>query len=87
MNDLKIGDLVSWESQSGGFSKKKIGRVFFIVPSFTQPPSKYSFPNFKFMYDGMPRNFKSYVIAVEDSKTGKGMTKLYWPLPQKLIKE
>ena len=69
---FKIGDLVQWESQSGGSRKKKVGRIVKIIPAKRHPGDllgKFSMSN----NYGLPRNHKSYLVQVGNS------IRLYWP--------
>lgn len=68
---FKVGDVVTWTSQSGGYSKTKTGTVLAIVPAGSSPvvPEGYR-ANSKAGY-GFGRSHDSYLIAV-----GKV---IYWP--------
>lgn len=74
MKEIKVGDLVEWESQSGGYSKLKRGEVMAVVEAGqwaheimkslglrTNSTAGY----------GIPRNHKSYIVKIGN----KG----YWP--------
>lgn len=66
---FKLGDCVYWESQAGGFTKKKIGVVDQVVPIGKIPNAKaYRILGTGF---GMSRNHESYAVKV--------VNVLYWP--------
>ena len=88
---MKIGDIVEWKSQAGGYSKRKLGKIVNIVPPH-KGPLKYiveakeatgaSFSSTAGY--GMSRDHESYVVHVP-SKTGKGKGTLYWPKVRNLL--
>ena len=79
---LKIGDRVSWESQSAGYWKKKKGVVAEIVP-IRGNPSPGAFPSLhRWSGCGLGRNHVSYVIVC-----GPCGGKVYWPRVSALKKE
>ena len=87
MNKFKVGDLVSWKSQSYGSITKKEGVICAVVPADSQPYDIISvtkkMSEFNRMFDGNPRPILSYLVEVP-SKSGRGRTKLYWPRAEKL---
>lgn len=79
---FKVGDRVTWTSQSQGSTTTKSGEIIAIVPAGSTPhrimlPDKYR--NCRCMYDGMRRDHESYIVAVIPGKTGKASPQLYWP--------
>lgn len=72
-----VGDAVSWESQAGGFSKRKEGVVVAIVPA-NEDTDGYVPDGMKVDASGWPRKHESYLVQVGNSKD------LYWPLVSKL---
>ena len=68
---FKVGDMVTWTSQSGSYSKTKTGTVLVIVPAGSRPvgPEGYR-ANSKAGY-GLSRYEDSYLIAVGHV--------IYWP--------
>lgn len=72
---FKIGDKVSWTSQSAGITRVKHGEVIHIVPPGERPPSMVG--------TGIARKHESYVVrAIADN--GSGRSRLYWPHVSKL---
>lgn len=71
-----IGQKVQWASQSGGYTKTKIGIIAEVVPAGMLP----SRDKFLYLYKsagiGMTRNYESYVVMVG--------TRPYWPRANKL---
>ena len=51
---MKLGDKVTWTSQSAGIVRTKIGIVVDVVPPHATPP--------KIKNPGKPREHESYVI-------------------------
>jgi hypothetical protein len=78
---MNVGDIVSWESQSGGFKTKKVGTIMAVVPAKSSAslfiPEGFAC-NSKLGY-GLSRDHESYLVKVK----GKGR-KLYWPLVKHL---
>lgn len=76
---MKVGDRVTWKSQSGGFTTTKTGEIVTVVPAGISPKTPVGFRcNSKFGY-GMAREHESYLVRVD----GKG-NRLYWPLVRHL---
>lgn len=78
------GDRVCWESQAGGAWKKKIGIIVAVVQPHAYPkdcvPMPRKFYNTAAMDGGgLPRDHESYLVEVNESKTGRGKPKLFWP--------
>ena len=88
---MKIGDIVEWKSQAGGYSKRKRGTIVNIVPPHKGP--------LKYIVEakeetgaafsstaghGMSRDHESYIVHVP-TKTGKGKGTLYWPKVRNLM--
>jgi len=71
MMRFKVGDMVTWTSQSGSYSKTKTGKVLAIIPAGDRPvvPEGYR-ANSKAGY-GMRRDHDSYMVAVDRV--------IYWP--------
>lgn len=74
MNTLpfKVGDQVTWTSQSGSYVKTKIGTVISIIPKGARP-SMEILPG-----AGWGRDHPSYLVSVP-GKTARAKGKLYWP--------
>jgi hypothetical protein len=66
---LKLGDQVTWSSQSGGVRKDKLGTVIEVIPPGAVPSGK----GF-----GGPRDHTSVLVEVTEGRTGK--KRRYWPL-------
>ena len=70
---FQVGNMVRWKSQSGGFSKEKIGEIVAELPHDTSPDQK-AFPD---LYPrgpnscGYGRPYESYVVKVGNRH--------YWP--------
>ena len=70
---FKIGDIVTWRSQSSSYYKTKIGNIKAVVPAGE------SAGNYGYQADMvLPRNHESYLVLVKN--------KLYWPRVCHLIK-
>lgn len=85
---LKIGDEVSWSSQSGGHIKSKFDKVIEIVREGGSPSSSLTEVGSIAFDFAKKRKFLSYVIEVPP-KTPASKPTFYWPLPHylKLIVE
>lgn len=80
MKTFRVGDLVTWTSQSSGSTMTKTGRIVVVLGPDSDPlwnpecnPKKHAATA---RYGGgIPRNHESYVVLVE-----KGRRRiLYWP--------
>lgn len=69
---MKLGDVVTWTSQAGGYSKTKEGVIVAVVPP-NGDPRDYIPAGLKLDGPGYPRSTESYLIRV------RSLTKLYWP--------
>ena len=93
---FKVGDTVTWTSQSHGSTKTKVGVVIHIVPKkmqlidvidkealeyYNTSAIRDSYYAYRYNY-AVYRNHESYLVAVSSSEKGK--PKLYWPLVNKL---
>ena len=67
---MGIGDIVSWTSQAGGFSKMKTGVIVDFVKPYSVPDEKYK------LHTLSMRKTTSYVVQVGN--------KYYWPHRSKL---
>lgn len=74
--EMKLGDIVKWQSQANGSTKVKVGKIVAVVPAGQNAvaPVGYSTKNLGF---GGPRNHESYLVAA-----GK---LIYWPRVSKLV--
>lgn len=92
--EFKVGDEVVWESQAGGSTRAKAGRVAFVV----QGGDKSGDAARKFIFDkvkagthrstfggGGYRPDVSYIVEV-DGASPKAKKVLYWPIAKKLEK-
>ena len=91
MEKFKIGDVVTWKSQSSGSTTRKVGKVVYIVNRKDTPfrTAKNKFPGHRRMFDGwrIPGSFgteRGYFVEVRDGKTDRAKPKLYMPYPDKL---
>lgn len=66
----KLNDIVTWESQSGSYSKIKTGSIVQIVQA-GERPSRVAFPDLYSSGCGFGRKGISYVVKVGN--------KHYWP--------
>lgn len=64
---FKVGDVVSWNSQAGGYWKVKTGTIVCVVPAGKQPPAD----KFERLVKTCGRSEESYVVDVSG--------KYYWP--------
>ena len=76
--DFRVGDSVTWTSQSSGYTRTKTGVIEEVVPSQWMPnrdqfPQLYRGPGV-----GAPRDHVSYVVRVA-GKTAKSAGTVYWP--------
>ncbi len=78
---MKLGDTVTWESQSGGYSKKKTGKIVVVISPNVDPGDVGArFPDELWLKNpGMPRSHESYLIHIP-TPSGRGRGKLYWPV-------
>lgn len=86
---FKIGDKVTWSSQSGGSTTSKTGIVVAIVqlgidPSRIQFLKGAGIATLSRRFDGGPRQEISYLVAVRPGKTDKSSPVVYWPRVQNL---
>lgn len=94
---FKIGDRVTWSSQSGGYRTDKTGTVVGIVPAGrrlgllkylqTVPDGK----DARAIYNtgpidgaGLARNHESYLVEVKTGKTDAAKKSIYWPRVSRL---
>ena len=88
MTPFKKGDHVTWSSQSGGYSKRKVGTVVSVIAARC-PVAEYNDDAVEetgargLDCPGMARDHESYIVHVP-TKTGRGKGKLYWPVVNKL---
>lgn len=88
--NFKVGDMVNWKSQSGGYSKRKQGKIVMVLVEKDCPANiaNHRFPHHKRMFDELSlpgRNTKkAYFVEVTGGKTEKAIPKLYMPYPSKL---
>lgn len=78
---LKVGDIVVWTSSSNGSTTQKTGVVEHVIPVRARLPQQVVN---EMRGAGGPRDDESYVVRV--GKTAKAKGKLYWPMPNKLVK-
>lgn len=78
---FKMGDMVSWESQSQGSLRKKLGLVIGIVPPNTRPDKGTYRQLWTGAGPGFSRNHESYIVNAQKVTKGKpsGSFRLYWP--------
>lgn len=75
---FRLGDTVTWTSQSAGVAKTKTGTVEEVVPA-KGTPSRERFPQlYRSAGVGLPRDHVSYVVRVP-GKTAKAAGTTYWP--------
>jgi hypothetical protein len=70
---FSVGDLVTWDSQSAGYLKKKSGIVVAVVPPRQRVNDCIPCGFVLKSVPGMPRQHESYLIRIGRS------TRLYWP--------
>lgn len=84
-HNFTAGDTVAWTSQSGGYTRTKVGIVEEVVPA-KGLPSRDRFPQlYRNAGVGLPRDHVSFVVRVP-GKTAKAAGTLYWPRVSGLIK-
>lgn len=66
---MKLGDKVTWSSQSGGYMATKTGEIIEVVPCDAVP---------RCAETTLPRGHESYVVMVRPAK-GNAKPKKYWP--------
>lgn len=76
---MKVGDIVTWKSQSSGTEKQKTGLVFAVISPGRDPSEApiISQRRYNIMFGGNPRNHESYLILVGGNERQYGA--LYWP--------
>jgi hypothetical protein len=74
---FKLGDKVTWQSQSGGWVATKTGEIVAVIKAGNRPDSK-KFPDLwnPSSPPGWSRDDESYVIRVQK---GPKSFKHYWP--------
>ena len=86
---FKVGDTVTWESQSNSRTTIKTGQVIAVLSPCERPDKKLgktALNDYTLMFDCCYNNLRkavSYLISVP-SKSGRGKPKLYWPLTKNL---
>lgn len=81
----RVGDCVTWESQSGGYTKSKTGGVVYVAPLIINKrlsPIQIAaddFPDHQRMFDGLTFPPGAVLVEVRDGKTDKAKPKLYMP--------
>jgi len=84
MEELEVGNKVTWVSQSQGFRKVKTGVVVKIYEPNSWIPSSEISTKYKVMFDYGYQIKKSYLVEVIESKKSK--PKLYKPILKHLRK-
>lgn len=80
---FRVGDFVTWTSQSQGSTKTKTGRV--VANQLTagdDRPVHYAvkhFPDHRLMFDGWSWETHGVLVEVYDGKTTRAKPKLYMP--------
>lgn len=76
---FKVGDVVTWRSQSAGVWKVKQGEIAMVIPAGKRPASKDS---------GLFRDHESYTVRVREIGESGGVksSRLYWPRVAQLTK-
>ncbi len=86
LKKFELGDLVSWESQSQGWTTVKCGTIVQIVKQGIKPNFIPFHGTHSVLYGGgFGRNHESYLIEVPHP--GKGKPRIYWPNANNLQKE
>lgn len=92
---MKVGTVVTWESQAGGYSKVKTGEIVAVVAALEPLASAVNrievekYIGCKFwhsMFLTPPRDEESYIVSVKVGKTEKAKKRLYWPIAGNLKK-
>lgn len=73
----KLGDMVVWSSQAGGFGKEKSGEIVEVIPAGRSILKS----KFRDQLDAstLPRRHESYVVMVPPKNGSKAKPKYYWP--------
>lgn len=74
--EYKVGDSVTWESQSQGSWKSKTGTVAAIIPANVRPDATEWPQLFNGVGPGSARARQSYIVIVDN--------RVYWPVARKL---
>lgn len=78
---MKVGDVVSWESQASGAVKKKTGVIVAVVPA--KHNARIILGDFKDCQwawgGGFSRNHESYLVSVKTGKSEEAKKTIYWP--------
>jgi len=64
---FKFLDTVSWDSQAGGIWKRKVGKIYGVIPAGEKPsrqlfPELYGRPSHNISYT-LPRDHESHVVV------------------------
>ena len=90
MTELNVNDLVEWTSQARGSTKKKQGKIVYVLKAKEDIPIRvayYKFPNHKRMFDGLSIPHKAKIGYLVEVEVGpKAAKRLYMPYPAKLRK-
>ena len=76
--DIKLGDVVTWTSQAGGYRRTKTGVVEEVVPAHGLPNRARFSQLYRNSGVGMDRDHASYVVRVP-GKTLRSAGVVYWP--------
>lgn len=81
-NAFRLRDTVTWDSQSGGFKKQKLGKIIIVVPANEDLHDYLPTDYLPIGSDGfgLPRNHETYLVQIDNSK------RLYWPRASALSK-
>lgn len=74
---FKKGDIVTWTSQSQGYTRTKTGKIVAVVQAGQEPLTKVP-EGCSLGKPGWVRDHESYLVQVDGKK------RLYWPLVSKL---
>ena len=93
---FKVGDNVAWESQAGGSTTQKTGKVVYVLQSEDFISRSYEhldnfvsekFPNHKKMFTGFRIPGDAEIGYLIEVITGpKAKPRLYMPYPEKVVK-
>lgn len=90
-----LKDTVTWSSQAGGRTKKKVATVVLVVPARRDPLSVIEEHNRELSPEdriprlkepGFPREHESYIVKTDRARSDKGSQPYYWPPVAKLTK-
>lgn len=87
---LKIGDRVTWKSQSKGHETTKTGRVIAVIPPGGDSIAywfKCRTDDDRVKFANGERDHQSYLVRCDPVDAGSRITHVYWPREQYIVRK